>query len=90
MLDLALLIENTKFIYFIYLFIFINGFIYRSHVLTSRSCSRVWYLGPFSGFELRLRSSVCYRKPSLQPKCKTTGVNYTALYDHSLLQPYCA
>ena len=34
---------------------------------------------------MRLRSSVCYRTPSLQPKYQTTGVNYTALYDHSLL-----
>ena len=46
--------------------------------------SQVWYLGPFAGFELRLRSSVCYRTPSLQHKYQTTGVNYTALCGHSL------
>ena len=50
--------------------------------------SQVWCLGPFSDFQLRLRSSVCYRTPSLQPKYETTGVNYTALYDYILLQLY--
>ena len=40
--------------------------------------SRVWYLGPFSGFYLRLRSSVCCRTPILQPKYQTTGVHYAA------------
>ena len=52
--------------------------------------SRVRSLGPssvFSGASERLWSSVCYRTPSLQPKYQTTGVNYNALYDHSLLQP---
>ena len=44
-------------------------------------------IGPFSGFQLRLRSSVCYRTPSLQPqqqlqlqpKYQLTGINCTAL-----------
>ena len=52
--------------------------------------SRIGYLCPYPGFKLGLRSSFCYRKPSLQPEYQTTGVNDTALYDHSLLQPYSA
>ena len=70
---------------FIYLFI-IGFYIPPTCANTSaRSAgSRVWYLGPFSGFLLRLRSSICYRTPSLQPKYRTTGVHYTSLHDHSL------
>ena len=49
--------------------------------------SQVWCLGPFSDIYLRLRSSVCNRTPSLQPKHQTTVVKYTAIYDHCLLQP---
>ena len=76
--------EKPCAIYLFYLFI---GFIYRS--LSDRSSgSRVLWLGPISGLYLRFRSSVCYRTPSLQSKYQTTGVNYTALYDQSLLQPY--
>ena len=41
---------------------------------------RVWYLGPFSGWQLRLRSSVCYRTPNLhlwnKPQMSTT-LHYT-------------
>ena len=36
-----------------------------------------WCLGHFSGFYVPLRSSASYRKPSLQLKYQTTGVNYT-------------
>ena len=61
-----------------------------ANTLERSAGSRVCDFGPFSGFQLCLRSSVCYRTPSLQPKYKTTGVNYTALHDHSLQQPYSA
>ena len=44
--------------------------------------SQVWCLGPFLGFQLRLRSCVYYRKPSPQPKYQITGVNYA----HNLLK----
>ena len=51
--------------------------------------SRIWYLGPFSGFAapqiVRLLSNA-----KSAAKYQTTGVNSTALYDHSLLQPYSA
>ena len=82
-----------RFILF-YLFIYlVMGFIYRPHVLTPESGRQIRESGtqaPSRVFNLRLRSSVCYRTPSLQPKYQTTGVNYTALYEHSLLQPYSA
>ena len=74
---------------YIYLFIYYWIYIYipSSRANKERSAgSRVWYLGPFTDFQLRLRSST----PSLQPKYQTTGVDYTALYDHSLLQPHSA
>ena len=76
--------------YKFYLFIYYWIYIPPSHANTSEwsAGSRVCCLGPFSGFQLCIRSSVCYRTPSLQPKHQTTGVNYTALHDHSLLQPY--
>ena len=70
-------------------FLFIVG----CYVLPSRdntsvrsAGSRVWFLGHFSGFWLRLS----YRTPRMQPKYQTACVNYNALYDHSLLQPYSA
>ena len=36
-------IFESIFIYLLFVFI------YRSHVLTHRSCRQVWYLGPFTG-----------------------------------------
>ena len=65
--------------------------IYRPHVLTPRSGRQVRESGAQATSRVfRLRLFVCYRTPSLQPKYQTTAVNYTALYDHSLLQPYTA
>ena len=57
--------------------------------------SPVWCLGLFLSFYLRLRSSVCYRTPGLQPKYQTTGVNCTAAYtttvccNRTALNPHC-
>ena len=71
---------------FINFFKFIIGFyIPPSCANTSKrsAASRIQCLGPYSSFQLRLRSSVCYWTPCLPPEYQTTGVNYTALYDHS-------
>ena len=37
-----------------------------------------------------LMASMSCKCSYMQPKCQTTGVNYTVLYDHSLLQSYSA
>ena len=90
----SVILVRRAFVYlflFIYLFYLIVGFYIspsRANILERSAGSRDWYLGPLLGFSLRLRSPVCYRTPSLQPKYQTTGVNCTALYDHILLQPY--
>ena len=77
---------------YIYIYIYYWFYIPLSHANTSERSAgqRVWCLGPFAGFYLHLRQSACYRTSSLQPKYQTRGVNYTALYDHSLSQPYSA
>ena len=92
-LNLILFLDNCanhsskfKFIYLLLLYIPLS----LANTSERSAGSRVWCLGPFSGIYLRLRSSVCYRTSSLQPKYQTAGVSYTTLYDHSLLQPYSA
>ena len=71
-------------------YLFIIGFRYRLHVLTPRSGRHVRETGAQA---LSRVFSCALDRPFvieryLQPKYQTTGVNYTALYDHSLLQPY--
>ena len=86
-------IFNTPYLFFtVELFHFIYlllVFIYRTHVLTPLAVSRFasLFLYPSQFFQLRLSSSVCYRTSSVHPKYEITGVKYTALCDHSLLQP---
>ena len=53
----------------------------RPRTLTHRSCRHIREFGAYApsrsyrGILLHLRSSVCYRTISLQPKYQTTGVN---------------
>ena len=62
----------------------IIGFLYTVQAFTCAKYLRVFdrfaslVLRPLLRFLLRLRSSACYRTPSLQPKYQTIGVNYTA------------
>ena len=76
-------VAYRDFLVFIYLFIYY--WIYRPPTRANTSersaGSRVLYFASFSDFQLRLRSSVCYRTSSLQPKYQTKGVNYIRLYD---------
>ena len=78
-------------IIFIYLFIYYWIYIPSSRANTSEwsAGSRVWYLGLFTGFQVRFKSFVCYRMSSLQPKYQTTGVSTTLHYTiTACVQPY--
>ena len=81
--------------YFIYLSIlFIIGFYIPSTCANTSKWSagsRIWCLGPFMGFSCASdRPFVIERQVCSLTNYQTTGVNYTELFDNSLLQPYSA
>ena len=76
-----------------FFYLFIIGFIYRPYMLTPRSGRQVRESGtqaPSQGFSSASDRPFVFERLVCNLSTQTTGVNYTALYDHSLLQSYSA